>query len=504
VKARGNICCATLGNPNQPTYLKFYVLDARQPASIAPLGSLDSCGGYDMYLDDSLAFISGYYTGGHEFEMLSIADSAQPSRVGSCLTPGDGFGVWPSPSLRRAFVADYLGGLTNLDISVPSAPTYDTTLLRAGISMDVAVDGNLVCVANDEYGMVLLDVSAPDRPEEIGVLDSTALIVTRAVAVRDSFAYMGYSPSLGDLHTVDISDPTQPVSAGGVNLFNWPEDIVLRDSFIYCAEANRFQIVNVARPREPVLVGSCVLSGDVWDLDVEDTMAYVTSSVLTMVSIARPDSPRVVATWNTMVGVDVEDTIAYTCGSGAVWAVSVARPAQPYVLDTVRIAGWVSDVVVSESLAFAGGQVLYLIDKRDPRNLRVVGQWTPPHEFRRLLWTAPYLYAACYDAGVCILETMPTGIAESKESNVNRRRASVFPSVSTGRFAVDFGRRPPVDLNVYNAAGDRILKPFGRGGDEAGHRVEFDLSGYPDGVYFVGPAEGETSLAVKVVKTKGR
>ena len=59
VKARGNICCATLGNPNQPTYLKFYVLDARQPASIAPLGSLDSCGGYDIYLEDSLAFISG-------------------------------------------------------------------------------------------------------------------------------------------------------------------------------------------------------------------------------------------------------------------------------------------------------------------------------------------------------------------------------------------------------------------------------------------------------------
>ena len=78
-------------------------------------------------------------------------------------------------------------------------------------------------------------------------------------------------------------------------MFNQPQDMVLRDTLVYVAENARFQIVNVARPREPVLVGSCVLPFASHGLDLEDSLAFVGNTTsLQIVNIARPSNPVVI------------------------------------------------------------------------------------------------------------------------------------------------------------------------------------------------------------------
>ena len=502
--ARDNICCVTVGNPNEPDWLQMQVLDISDPSAVFRLGSLDSAGGYNLVIEDSLVFASGFYTGGHEFQVISIRDSTHPTPVGALLTPGDNWDVWVNRPAHTAYVADRTMGLAIIDISNPALPILDTEILRADMAYDVSVQDGFAYVADYTAGLKVLDISNPTNPTEIGLLDTMAGgFTSTSVAARDSFVFASWWPQ-PYFRSIDVSDPETPQKAGGCNVFDQPGAVVIRDSFAYLAERLRFHVVNVARPREPVLVGSCVLGGDVWDLDVEDTMAYVTSNVLTMVNIARLDSPRVVATWNAMVAVDVEDTIAYTIGSGAVWSVSVARPTQPYVLDTVGIPDWKSDVIVGESLLFAGGQTLYVIDKRDPRNLRIVGRWTPPEEFRRLLWSPPYIYAACYGAGVCILETRPTGIAERHSADFGRHGGGVFPSVTRGPFAVDLDRWPADGVYVRNATGQRVAGQFTKGGDAIVRRLEMDLSGYPDGVYFIEATTTTAARTAKVIKTGGR
>ncbi len=487
VEARGNICCATLGNPNQPDYLKVYVLDARNPASIAPLGSLDSCGGYDLYLEDSLVFVSGYYTGGHEFEILSIADSTEPARIGTCLTPGIGFGVWTLAPLHRSFVADDLAGLKVIDISSLAAPAFDTTMLTAGLSWDIAVQGDLACVANEAYGLVMLDVSMPSRPEQIGVLDSTTSITTYAVAVRDSFAYMGYGPSLGDLHTVDISDPAHPVSAGGENLFNEPWALALRDSFVYCAEAYRFEIVNAARPRQPLLVGTCATSTYAIDVKLMDTLAYISGDPLKVINVARPDSPRVVGNWGRSIdGLDVVDTVLFVVGQNArFWTLSVADPAAPRVLDSITLPSYNGDdVAVVGTAAYVAEAAVRILDVSDPCNLRLVGQADLPYGARRLVFAEPYLYACCEDAGVCVLETVPPGVEETDRVRWPRGLA-LLPSVTNGRLIVEAPwLHSTGKLMVFDVAGKEVLrlKMSARQGEPPG-RWPVDLSRLPTGVY---------------------
>ena len=496
VKARGNICCATLANSNDPAYLKFYILDTRNPASIAPLGSLDSCGGYDMYLEDSLAFISGYYTGGHEFEILDIADSTQPSPIGTCLTPGDGFGVWTLKPLRRSFVADYYAGLTVIDVSVPTSPVLDTTILTAGASVDVAVQGNLACVANDGYGMVLLDISVPSRPVQIGVLDSTTQIVTRAVAVRDSFAYLGFGPSLGDLHTVDISDPAHPLSAGGVNLFNEPDAIVLRDSFVYCAEVRRFEVVNVARPRQPVLVGSCV-TGDATfaSLCVQETLAYVGNYVGDIVNVRSPANPQVVGQFGLGCSISVRDTFAFLAtGDPTLLVYSVADPTQPRLIDSVDVGAntlyWVEAV---GSLLYVGNDDgVRVVDARDVHNMRVRGYATAPDAAGRLRYASPYLYAACGETGVCVYESTQVAVAEPKQFAGEQARKGA--SVVRGVLMIgDRGQKTGERAELLDASGRKVMNL------RAGAN---DVRALAPGVYFVREAQAQAQAVTKVVLTE--
>jgi hypothetical protein len=502
VQARGHLCYVTTFNPSTPGEITFHILDVAVPSLPYQIGSLDSAGGNDVFLVDTLAYGAGE-NDFNKLTVISIADSTRPRLVGSAATRGWSYGIWASGLTQESFVGCHWEGLQIYDTRNTSSPVRDTFLLGCDQSVDIYIDDGRAYVANEMAGLKILDISDPTRPKTLGSYDTTwQRPFMSSVVARDSFAFVDWY-AVPVFRVMDVSIPSQPVMLDGVDVFNPPEDMVLRDSFVYCAEMNRFQIVNVARPREPALVGSCVLGGDVWDLDVEDSMAYVTSNVLTMVSIARPDSPRVVATWNTMVAVDVEDTIAYTIGSGAVWSVSVARPTQPYVLDTVGIPDWKSDVVVGESRLFAGGQTLYVIDKRDPRNLRLAGRWTPPEEFRRLLWSPPYIYAACYEAGVCIIETLPTGIAERRSTDLGPRGVFAHPSITRGILEVDVSRATGV-VHVRDASGRRIAGPFGKGGDAHVRRLVIDLSGFPDGVYFIESATTSTALSAKVVKTGRR
>jgi hypothetical protein len=120
------------------------------------------------------------------------------------------------------------------------------------------------------------------------------------------------------LRVLDVSEPSDPTLVAEDSCYGWPQDFVLRDSFLYLAEPYQFQVFNVARPREPMLVGSCLLTSYASDLHVEDTIAFMSGSPLTIVSVGQPANPRILSTWNRGVaGLDVVDTVLYAVGQNA-------------------------------------------------------------------------------------------------------------------------------------------------------------------------------------------
>jgi hypothetical protein len=501
--ARDNICVASMYWFASGDNFRLEVLDISDPANVVRIGAIDSVGGWDVHLSGPIAFVSGDQWPQQEFTLVSIQDSTRPQVISSCATPGGNFGVWSDWASNWAYVADVIG-LVVINTSNINSPVYDTTLLTAHEAEDVWVDQGLAFVADDGAGMRILDVSNPSAPVELGGIDTADYHSSRTLASagRDSFAFAGWT-QWPRLRAIDVADPTRPTMAGGCETFNPTYDMVLRDSLLYIAEDAYFQTVNVARPREPEVVGTCRLSGAVGDMAMAGDTAYVTSLYLTTVDVSSPDSPRVINEWGSRAyGIDVADTVLYMAYQGLKTA-SIANPTMPYVLDSVYVDDYTKDVVRVDSLAVLGGSVVRVYSVADPRDIRLVGTWTPPGMVQKLVYRSPYIYAACWAAGVCVLEVTESGIQEYAELRA-RQPLVVIPSVTAGSVRIATSGRLR-SLTLYDALGKEV-KGVAPGPDwsRAGSVLSVDLAGLPAGVYILKGEVGGLVTTAKVVRTRRR
>ena len=496
-KARGNICCVTQYDPDS---LRFFVLDVSNPASMHPLSTLYGAGGDALCISGQYVFTAGAYG----FQMLDISDSLNARIAGSCGLGNYKFGVWGRTGFDRAFVANEAEGLAVIDNSSPTQPAPDTFVLAAGYTVDLDLRGHLLYVANELGGLKILDVSDPTLPAMIGELDTVnAQEWSTSVAVGDSFAFMGWF-NTPLFRTVSVADPTRPAFAGSCDPFEEAQDMVLRDSFVYCAENYRFQVVDVARPRQPRVVGTLNLPEHSNGMVLSDTLAYIATYPLEIISIANPGSPRIIGSisrgaWN----IDVQETLAFAAGGRGLFTYSVANPAAPYEIDSLGLGSNTFDVGVVDTLAFVSTRTdLCLVSVADVRNPIVRGRHPLPGTGWRVELSEPYIYVATQDAGVCIFETTATGIAEHKPSLLDGAlRLVVRPSPASRwlYLALPGVAAGFISVATFDASG-RCVSACRTETAGSGLPVHLDVGNLVPGLYFMRAEVGGARYAAKLVK----
>jgi hypothetical protein len=452
VDVRGNLVCATKWWNGLSDYLWIDLFDISNPSSPRFLGEADSVGGYDIRLSDSLAFVSGFYYG-FGTAVLNIADSTRPRVLSQIMSAGWREGIWPDLETDHAYVANDFGGLTVMDVSDLSTPRIDTTVMQTGLSENLVVRDTLMFVTGSQGGMQIANVANPAHPRSVSACRAPGARDTKSAVAGDSFAFIGCA-SRYRFYSVNIADIWNPVLAESCEIFNPPEDMVLRDSLVYCAEANRFQVVNVARPREPVLVGSCNITGTGVDVLLKDTLAYVSSLPTQIVNVADPTSPVIIGTISTYGhGIAIHESFAFMPALyDSMVIYNVADPTRPLRIARHTFSGghvWNSGVALIGKLLYVGGDIMHVLDVSDPLDPVEVASWLPPYDITRLSYSEPWLYAACYDAGVCVLETLQLGIQEPSPRAVRRMkpmptvvRRAAWKSVTSGAVVFDaMGRR---------------------------------------------------------------
>ena len=474
VQVRDSICCLTTENDG------FLVYDVSDPAAPMPMGGLSLPDAEDLYLPPSCDTVA--YTS--YLHIVSIADPSSPRLIGQLASPGWDEGVSATPGVDHVLLADYFDGVVVIDVSEPTVPTMDTMALAAGLAVDISLDGGRAYVASQYSALAILDVSDPTLPTALGVYDTVGQnpVFCGAVVGRDSFAFLAWPRPR--VVTIDVIDPTRPGRAGGCEeMFSQPEDMVLRDTLLYCAEASRFQVVNVARPREPVLVGSCNIQDGVWGLVVQDTLAYVAGVSLYIVNVADPSNPVVVNTaGKPSIGVAVRDTFVYVPSIETLYVYSAADPTQLRVLSTTP-TGRAWDVVLGDSLLFIGTTVgAEAYDVSNPAQPRKVAEASAPYSNRRLWYSDGYLFSALWDAGVAVYETTATGVSEQRPAAAcGQVRIRVVPSLARSRVRL-VGTAKVHRVVVYDATGRAVA--VGVTARKEGD-VELNVAGLVPGVYFV-------------------
>ncbi|MDH4179613.1 MAG: S-layer homology domain-containing protein, partial [Armatimonadota bacterium] len=103
--------------------------------------------------------------------IVRSSSSSDPYEVGFCNTPGQARGV--AVSGDYAYVADGDWGLRVIDISAPGEPvevgSYDTS----GYAESVEVLGRVAVVADGSGGVVLVDCNTPTSPVELATYETT-------------------------------------------------------------------------------------------------------------------------------------------------------------------------------------------------------------------------------------------------------------------------------------------------------------------------------------------
>jgi len=504
VDARGTICVATRWVNGTPDQLWVDVIDISDPTNPHLLGEADSVGGYDIHLSGSLAFVSGFYYG-WGFAILDVSDSTRPHVISQTMTPSDRFAVWADWTSNWAFVADMVG-MAVMDISNLNLPSYDTTVMTALKAQDVWLDWGRAYVADGAAGLRILDVTDPSAPAELGGLDS-ANVDAMSVVGRDSFAFAGGWP-IPMLRSMSVSDPTHPQMAGGGYVETDPADMVLRDTLIYLAGRLRFNVVNVVRPREPTLVGSCV-TGELHEagLWLQGDLAYVAGAYdgMYIVDVSDPQNPAVV---KMLPGVDawggcVRDSLLYVSDfDESLHIYSVANLSNTYELGSVFVPGAGHDVGVLGNYAFVGAAGLGLVDISDPRTPTLLTCYATPDFVRRVVCDSPYVYAACWGAGVLVFDTTSAAVAEPASRSMPSTPVRLLGSVTSSKATLELSRTQgkEVHLQLFDIAGNRIGRADIPTRGSSTTCYQLDLTGRSAGVYIVRVNVGDRAYHLRMIK----
>ena len=485
VKVRGNHCYVAQGSMGSNS---LYVLNVSNPASPWQEGVLSGTTGEGIYLVDTFAFLPG-------FDVVNVADSSRPRLVGH-VTAG-GYEAWVPGPRNFGVTAGWTGGLRLLNLDDIANPTLDTAMLGTYACADISVKGGIACIASQQNYMMLFDVSNPALPREVGryVAPGGGM---ESVLSMESLAFVPAYSHTHDtvLHSVDIRNPSNPFVVGSVGGWESPSAMVLRDSFLYAAEPYRFEVFNVANPRQPVWRGRCNLQEASSDVVVRDSLAYVTSLPSAIINVRNPSQPVVIGTISSSAyGIAVYDTFAYLAvnyGGLEIW--SIATPQNPYRIDTVSYPrGY--EVEVSESLLLYGGLDFRVLDLASPARPGELGFYATPYRTRKVAADGQYIYAACFMAGVCVLEYLPSGISEGRNTPRRQRStASVLPNPTHGVLSVS-GLAGMTTVNVFDAIGKEVMRDELHDGSQ-----RLDLTRLPAGLYFVEIRSRTARSAVKVVK----
>jgi hypothetical protein len=199
------------------------------------------------------------------------------------------------------YIAIGSAGLTVVDVSLPSQPQTVGRLGTQGYAVDVAVSGNLICVA-DGRGMRVVDVSDPTHPEQISSHEVEADIGVWGVAISGSFAYLAeqqglYPPLPGRLSILDLSDPRRPQPVGAIDIPRTGWSVTVADNVAYVAQIQEgLRIIQVSDPTRPQEVAFVELEPvmNVFAVEVVGEIAYVATEPMRAVDVSDPKNPQVI------------------------------------------------------------------------------------------------------------------------------------------------------------------------------------------------------------------
>jgi len=354
------------------------VIDIADPGSPVLVGSVDTPGRpHSVVVSDGLAYVADSELG---LQVFDVTDPTAPALIGSQdLDPPAGASAL-AISGHHAYVTGWPKMLRVFDVSDPTDPRLVFQQSQPGYASDVRVSGNHAYVSVWDYWwgqLQIRDITDPTAPTTVGTFSTPGPMDT--VTVSGSMVYAGVDGPDG-VRLIDVSDPASPVPRGWVDTDFNPFQIVLSERYAYAVNGGGFQVIDVADPDSPRLLGThqpvswgaftseiAVARGHLFCAD----RSWMTVLELRNGRVATPTGSVDFAYPANARGVDAAGRYAYVAaGLSGLQVVEAGSASEPVIVGSVELPVFAWHVAVSGEHAYVTGRRdgLAVVDVSDPRS----------------------------------------------------------------------------------------------------------------------------------------
>jgi hypothetical protein len=185
------------------------------------------------------------------------------------------------------------------------------------------------------------------------------------------------------LYDQQINRLNRPGSDSVLTLLGrWPwgpcYTVAVSGHYAYLGNGPTVHVVDISDPASPKIVGEYVTEGEVGEISVRDSLAFVAMGSLLILDVSDPHAPRRISETQLPLGVAkvaIGDGFVYVGGyPGGVCAVDVADPENPRVRGSFYPGGDVDCLVTRGGFIYYGSlsfEPLVVIDARNPDDLQL-------------------------------------------------------------------------------------------------------------------------------------
>ncbi|MRS05896.1 hypothetical protein EG832_22155, partial [bacterium] len=238
---------------------------------------------------------------------------------------------------------------------------------------------NYAYVAAGDSGLLVVDLTDPANPKELGQLDTDGYAYE--IAVKGSIAYI--ADAWEGIATVDITHPEAPVLIGSTPSNGWALSIAISGTLLCSGNGGMgAQVFDISDPKFPKATGVFSFGGASRKVAASGKFFYVADTLkgLRMIDASNPAE----LTQSGIFGIlpyarraTLKGDYLYVASGadGAMYVINVADPTHPYQTSKFQADGNASDVPISGNTAFLttfmdSTNYLVAIDISDPNNVK--------------------------------------------------------------------------------------------------------------------------------------
>lgn len=399
----------------------FMVLDLSTPSVPAVLGELKL-----DFIPRGIEVVGDFaYMIGPEIHVVDISDPTAPALINTVNFNGTTRTLASFPGFL--LVTDF-DSLKVYDLSTPEAPALvDSLFVNSPASGHIEIVGNLAFFPTNE-ALYLVDFTTPD---DLSILSNVDVPSARGVRVTGSHAVVVGNFNQGVV-VLDVSDPANPTPVGSLFLQNlYVEDVQLFGDFAIAGTViGQLLTLDISDPTAPVFRRITSGRGTTDKMFSDGTTLYVNQREggLRVVDASDPLDLQEISTFATPAAIGRAqrqgDHLFLAAGEGGVRVLDISAPSQPTEVATYQTGGEAYDLRLVGNTAFvADGTGGFLsLDITDPLNIQELDRRTDHDMSKSLDLSGDLAYVADEFFGLRLVDvSSPAALVEVGQLEIGNR-----------------------------------------------------------------------------------